>query len=226
VDELITRCMPDYFARHAALGVTDETPLFVLGMDPPCERVGPDGLAMAATRRLADDYRATLRRIGPVAARVTDKLPHNFMWIGLIHLVFPRARIIHRRRHPVDTCLSIYSTQFFRRMSFANDRDDLVWVYRQYDRLMAHWREVLPPDRFIAVEYEELVADREGATRRLIAFCGLDWNESCLRPESNKRVVTTARVWQVCQPVYRGPVERWRNYEPWRGALRELMAQA
>jgi hypothetical protein len=145
------------------------------------------------------------------------------MWIGLIHSVFPRARIIHCRRNPLDTCLSIYFTQFLTRMHFANDRSDLVHEYRQYERLMAHWRTVLPLDRFLEVDYETLVADREAGTRRLIAFCGLDWDQACLRPEDNRRIVRTASVWQARQPVYRSSIGRWRNYEPWLGELRELL---
>ncbi len=253
VDLLIARCTPEYFAQHVGLGVNDETPIFVVGMPrsgttlveqvvsshplvegggerqfwrqrgPIWERSGPDGLATAVTHCLADDYRAELRRVAPGAARVTDKMPHNFLWIGLIHLIFPRARIIHCRRHPVDTCLSIYFTPFRTRMNFASDRADLVWEYRQYERLMAHWRTVLPADRFLEVDYEALVADREVGTRRLIAFCGLDWDDACLHPENNKRAVTTASVWQVRQPVYRSSVERWRNYEPWLRELRELL---
>jgi tetratricopeptide (TPR) repeat protein len=253
VDLLIARCSPDYFTQHAGLGVDDETPVFVLGMPrsgttlveqivsshklvagggelefwlrrgPAWEHAGPDGLTVAATQLLADDYRAELRRVAPDAVRVIDKMPHNFMWIGLIHLVFPRARIIHCRRNPVDTCLSIYFTQFVRRMNFASDRGDLVFEYRQYERLMAHWRAVLSLDRFLEVNYEALVADQEASTRRLIAFCGLDWDDACLRPEANRRTVQTASVWQARQPVYRSSVERWRNYEPWLGELRELL---
>ena len=251
---LIERCTPDYFARHAALGSDDETPLFILGMPrsgttlteqivsshpqvvggdelefwlrrgPDWEHNGPDGLTPPAIGRLAADYRAVLRRIAPDAARVTDKMPHNFMWIGLIHLVFPKARIIHCRRHPADTCLSIYFTHFLRTMSFASDRSDLVHEYRQYERLMAHWRAVLPADRFLEVDYEALTADRESWTRRLIAFAGLEWDDVCLRPEDNERIVKTASVWQARQPVYRTSVARWRNYEPWLGELRALLS--
>ncbi len=256
VDQLIARCTPAYFARHAALGCEDETPVFVLGMPrsgttlveqivsshqevagggeleywirqgPAWEQEGQAAATPAAIGRLAEDYGAELRRIAPSARHVTDKLPHNFMWIGLIHLVFPRARIIHCRRNPVDTCLSIYFTDFLRKMGFASDRDDLVWEYRQYERLMAHWRAVLPPDRFIDVDYESLVADRDSGARRLIAFCGLEWDDACLRPERNARSVTTASVWQVRQPVYRSSVERWRNYAPWLGELRSLLPQS
>jgi tetratricopeptide (TPR) repeat protein len=173
--------------------------------------------------RLADDYGTVLRDIGPAAVRVTDKMPANFLWIGLIHLVFPEARIIHCRRHPVDICLSIYFTQFGSQQNFAYDRGDLVFYYRQYERLMAHWRRVLPPDRFIEVDYEELIADQERVSRRLVAAIGLDWEEACLRPEANLRAIGTASLWQARQPVYDSSVGRWRRYEPWLGEPRRLL---
>lgn len=166
-----------------------------------------------------------LRKIAPDSLRVTDKLPLNLMWIGLIHLVFPRARIIHCRRHPVDTCLSLYFTQFLQRTDFAHDRGDLVFRYREYERLMRHWRDTLPAERFLEVDYAAVVADPEASARRLIEFCGLDWDDACLRPEDNQRVVKTASMWQARQPVYRTSVERWRNYEPWLGELRSLLPE-
>ncbi len=174
-------------------------------------------------RRVADEYLTVLRDLGPDAVRVTDKMPPNFMWIGLIHLLFPKARIIHCKRNPIDTCLSIYSTYFTARMDFSGDRGDLVFFYRQYERLMEHWRNVLPAEVYHETQYEELVNDRELRSRELIAFCGLDWDDACMLPEQNERQVRTASVWQARQPVYKTPVERWRRYEPWLGELRELM---
>jgi Sulfotransferase family len=173
---------------------------------------------------LAAAYLALLRKIGPSATMVTDKLPSNYLRLGLIRLLLPNARIVHCRRDPVDTCLSIYSTLFSSRMDFAGSKADLVFCYRQYVRLMDHWRAILPSERFLEVEYERLIADREVETRRLIAFTGLDWDDACLRPERNDRAVTTASTWQARQPVYGSSVERWRRYEPWLGELRELLA--
>ncbi len=164
-----------------------------------------------------------LRRIGPHAARVTDKSPSNFLWIGLIRSVFPGARIIHCRRHPVDTCLSIYFTNFGTPMPFANDKADLAFYWRHYAELMSHWRTVLSGERFHEVDYEQLVTDPETVTRRLIDFCGLGWDDACLRPEANGRVVRTASMWQVRQPIFRSSIDRWRCYEPWLGELRGLL---
>jgi hypothetical protein len=150
-------------------------------------------------------------------------MPFNFGLLGIIRQIFCRATIVHCRRHPVDTCLSIFVTDFEAPIDFAGDRGSLVFFYRQYQRLMAHWREVLPPEHFIEVDYEDLVADPEPQTRRLVAACGLGWNEACLAPQQNRRRITTASVWQARQPIYRTSVERWRRYEPWLGDLRALL---
>ena len=253
IDRLIARYTRGYFGLHGELGASDEKPVFIIGMPrsgttlveqilsshplvaasgemsfwlrrgPAWENSGPDGLSPPAINGLADDYRAELLRIASDASRITNKMPHNFMWIGLIHLVFPRARIIHCRRHPVDTCLSIYFTYFTQRQTFASDRGNLVFEYRQYQRLMEHWRSVLPSDCFLDVDYEALVADRDAWVRRLVDFCGLDWDDACLQHERNRRAVATASLWQARQPVYRSSVARWRRYEPWLGELRELL---
>lgn len=176
-----------------------------------------------AARALADQYLATLRAISPDAERVTDKMPFNFSRLGLIRQIFPNAVIIHCRRNPVDICLSIYTTLFEAAHSFAADRGDLVAYYRRYERLMAHWRQVLPADRFLDVQYEDLVAAPEPITRRLIAACGLEWDDACLAPHLNTRRIATASLWQARQPIYRTSVARWRRYEPWLGELRSLL---
>jgi tetratricopeptide (TPR) repeat protein len=187
-------------------------------------RIG--SIDMSALSQAAEDYRALLRTFGPTSLRVTDKAPSNYELLWLIRLAFPDARIIHCRRHPLDTCLSIFFTTLVGRHDYAWDRGDLVFQFRQYQRLMDHWRSVLPPDRFTEVDYETLVADRETETRRLIGFPGLEWDDACLAPERNSGVVQTASVWQARQPVYNTSVERWRRYEPWLGELRELLPGA
>ena len=114
-----------------------------------------------ATRRVADDFLATLRAFGAGAKKITDKMPDNFLLLGLIHRVFPNATLIHCRRHPIDTALSILATDFNSPLEYASEPGDLVFFYRQYERMMAHWRKVLPSDRLIEVDYEALVADPE-----------------------------------------------------------------
>lgn len=254
IDRLISRFTCAFFAGNRAIGRDDETPVMVLGMPrsgttlteriiSSHSRVGGGGELdfwnehapawveaetgrLAATAdRLCTDYRRLLRSVAPDAARVTDKMPFNFLWLGLIHLIFPNARIVHCRRNPIDTCLSIYTNLFAMRWEFGSDRGDLAFYYRQYLRLMDHWRSVLPPARLLDVDYEDLTADPEGTARRLIAFCGLDWDPACLQPERNRDAVRTASVWQARQPIYRRSVERWRHYEPWLGELRQLVPE-
>ena len=188
-----------------------------LGADPQ------DGDFLA---KAAEDYHGILRQIDVEALRITDKQPMNFEVIWLIRLAMPRARIIHCRRHPVDTCLSIYFSNFGAVHDYSWNREDLVFYYQQYERLMRHWRKALSPDRFTEVDYETLIADPEAETRRLVFFCGLDWDDACLSPEKNNRVVKSRSYWQVRQPIYTTSTARWRRYEPWLGELRELLPSA
>jgi tetratricopeptide (TPR) repeat protein len=169
------------------------------------------------------DYLRVLRTIAPKAARVTDKMPFNFLWAGLIHVAFPRATIIHCRRAAIDTALSIHQTHFHPILAFPTGGAELVAYFRDYQRLIEHWRSVLPADRFLEVEYEELTSAPEPVIRRIIAACGLMWYDACLRPESNPRAVKTPSKWQTRQPIYRTSVARWRRYEPWLGPLRALV---
>jgi len=169
------------------------------------------------------DYLGVLRAIAPKAARVTDKMPFNFLWAGLIHLAFPRAIIIHCRRAAVDTALSIHQTHFHPGLAFPTGGAELVAYFRSYERITDHWRSVLPADRFIEVDYENLTSAPEPVIRRIIGACGLAWHDACLRPESNPRAVKTPSKWQTRQPIYRTSVARWRRYEPWLGPLRALV---
>jgi tetratricopeptide (TPR) repeat protein len=169
------------------------------------------------------DYLDLLHAIAPRAARVTDKMPFNFLWAGLIHLAFPRATIIHCRRAAVDTALSIHQTHFLPSLAFPTGGAELVAYFRDYQRLIDHWRSVLPADRFIEVDYEDLTRAPEPVIRRIIAACGLAWHDACLRPESNPRAVRTPSKWQARQSIYRSSVARWQRYEPWLGPLRALV---
>jgi hypothetical protein len=186
-------------------------------------RAGPAGSEAPFLAQAVADYLAVLRAVGPKAARVTDKMPFNFLWAGLIHLAFPRATIIHCRRAAIDTALSIHQTLFHPGLAFPTGGSKLVAYFRSYQRLTDHWRKVLPADRFIEVEYEDLTRDPEPEIRRIIAGCGLPWEDACLRPERNPRAVKTPSKWQTRQPIYRHSVERWRRYEPWLGPLSALL---
>ncbi len=163
-------------------------------------------------RGLARDHLACLRRLAPDAQRITDKLPHNFLRLGLIRLLFPGARIIHCVRDPRDTCLSCYFQELNDSHPYAHDLEHLGIYYSQYRRLMAHWRRVLDPPMF-ELRYEALIEHPEAMSRALVDFCGLPWDERCLRFYESKRVVTTLSYDQVRHPIYRGSLGRWRNYE-------------
>ncbi|HUI17786.1 MAG TPA: sulfotransferase, partial [Alphaproteobacteria bacterium] len=145
------------------------------------------------------------------AVRVTDKLPFNFQRIGLLALLLPRAQIIHCRRDPYDTCLSCYFQDFQERHTFAYEFERLGKYYREYERLMAHWRSVLP-HAMLEVPYEALVADPEPWCRRILAHCGLPWDERALSFFATDRAVRTASYWQVRQPIYASSVGRWKHY--------------
>ncbi len=147
------------------------------------------------------------------ADRFTDKLPGNFKFAGLIHLALPKARIIHVQRNPVDTCFSCFSTLFGAEQDFAYELGELGRYYRAYERLMDHWRQVLPQNVMLDVQYEDVVADIETQARRLVAHCGLEWDDACLAFHASERPVYTASAAQVRQPLYGGAVERWRPYE-------------
>lgn len=174
-------------------------------------------------QELANDFLRILEEKGPNAKRVTDKSPVNFWHIGPILLALPNAKIIHVKRHPVDNCLSIFMTKLAYPPGFAYRPEDLVFGYRGYQRLMAHWREVVPGDRLLEIRYEDLVQDQEATARKLIQFCGLPWHDACLSPEQTSGEIRTASLWQARQPIYKSSVERWRRYEPWLGAFRELL---
>ena len=176
-----------------------------------------DGLSLSteALGCAATDYLMKLREIGNGRKHVTDKLPHNYALLGLIHAALPNAKIIHVSRNPIDNCLSIYTTAYQRPPVFAHNRDNIVFAYREYQRLMAHWRKVIPASSLLEVRYEDLISDRSRVTQQMIEFSGLDWDESCLHHEANTRVVRTPSLWQVRQPIYKTSVERWKKFEPW-----------
>jgi tetratricopeptide (TPR) repeat protein len=179
-------------------------------------------LSLPARRKLAEDYLRLIERRCPNALRVVDKTPANSDLVGVIHTVFPNARIIRMRRNPIDTCLSCYFQNFSTGMAFTLDLADLADYYRTHQRLMNHWCRVLPPGMILEVPYEELVADQEAWTRKILEFIGLEWDERCLAFHQTKRSVVTASAWQVRQKIYRQSVERWRNYEKFIGPLKGL----
>ena len=171
------------------------------------------GLTQADLGVLGERYVAGLAERNPDAARITDKMPGNFLAVGFIHLILPRARIIHVKRNPVDTCLSGWSRLFSRGQLQSYDLSELGAYYRGYARLMDHWHSVLPPGTILDVNYEDLVADNETQARRLIDHCGLTWDDACLEFHKTERSIRTASVTQVRQPIYSSSVARWKHYE-------------
>ncbi len=217
-----TTLVEQILASHPKVGAGGELRFWPERMGPVRRRQAAR-LDPAAERDAAQAYPALLGEIAPGAARVTDKMPFNFQFLGHLNRLLPQARFIHCRRNPIDTALSNYVTRFAAPHDFSTDRADLVYYYREYERLMAHWRAILPADRFLEIDYEALVADPETVSRRMVAFCGLDWDDACLAFHETDRPIQTASAWQARQPVYRSSAERWRRYEPWLGELRALL---
>jgi tetratricopeptide (TPR) repeat protein len=171
-------------------------------------------------RDLGQRYLSEIGRLAPAAGRITDKMPSNFIFAGLIHLALPNAAIIHAVRDPGDTCLSCFSKLFAADQNHTYDLAELGRYYRHYRNLMAHWHDILPPGRILDVRYEDLIADLEGQARRIVAHCGLDWDPHCLAFHDTERPVRTASATQVRQPIYNSSIGRSRPYEPFVGPLR------
>jgi tetratricopeptide (TPR) repeat protein len=171
------------------------------------------------------EYIVGLKQRAPKAKHITDKMPANFFAVPLIHLMLPNAKIIHVNRNPVDTCLSCFTRLFNRKQEHTYDLAELGRYYTDYARLMEHWREVLPPGTFYDVQYENIVANQESEARKLLAYCGLEWDAACLDFHKTKRQVRTASVTQVRQPIYTTSVERWRKYEKFLGPLLEQLGE-
>jgi hypothetical protein len=182
----------------------------------------PENLDLLSAKILegwGGDYVKRLSQYDATALRITDKMPANYMALGLIHLMLPQAKIIHVKRNPIDTCVSCFTRLFNRHQEATYDLVELGQHYVRYSELMKHWKEVLPPGSFIEVDYEAIVDNIEEQARRLVEGCGLEWDEGCLSFYCSKRAVRTASLTQVRQPIYRGSVERWRHYESYLGPL-------
>jgi tetratricopeptide (TPR) repeat protein len=246
VDEITETYGADWLAAARDRGDPSTKPVFVVGMlrsgtslleqmlasHPDADgagelsywgeaaaRIGAAGLAGAAPLGLlAQDY---LSQLGP-ASRVVDKMPANFMHLGLIGAALPNARILHMRRNPIDTCLSIYFQHFEPTLTYANDLNDLADYYRRYELLMAHWRRTLHDGAVLDVDYEALVSEPRTVMEAVLDFIGLPWSERCLEPHRTQRTIITASKWQARQKISAGSVGRWRNYEPFVGPLLPL----
>jgi len=181
--------------------------------------LAPDGAAQKSPQALTSDeaqsisteYLTFIQGLSPSSARIVDKLPHNFLHVGMIGLLFPNARIIHCTRDPIDNCLSCFFNTFNERHGYNTDLRTLGLYYREYHRLMQHWTALLP-GQIYECNYETMIADQEAESRRLIDFLGLPWDDACLRFYETDRSVTTPSRWQVRQPIYKTSVKRWKKY--------------
>ncbi len=224
-----TTLLEQTLARHPAVfGAGERSDVTRMVQALPGQVAGsapyPACVADADPQVLEVFARQYLDRVGgldPSAERVIDKQPTNFRFAGLIALLFPGARFVHCRRDPIDTALSCFFQNFTNGQEYSFDMDDLVHFHQGYETLMAHWVDVLP-NAMLEVDYEAMVADPEGVSRRLIDFCGLGWDDAVLDSGSGGGSVQTASKWQVRQPVYTSSLARWQHYEAHLGPLRDL----
>ncbi|MHB1422114.1 MAG: tetratricopeptide repeat-containing sulfotransferase family protein [Gemmataceae bacterium] len=193
------------------------------GSDGVCEQRAFDILKRidaAKVRTVAETHLRKLQGINASAERVTDKMPDNYQYLGFLNLLFPKARLLHCRRDPRDVAVSCWITQF-QQIPWTNDQEQIVSRFTQYRRIMAHWKRVLPAP-ILDVDYEDMVEDLEGTARRVLDFCGLDWQPACLNFHHTERPIRTASLAQVRQPIYKRSVARWKHYQT---ALQSLFAR-
>jgi tetratricopeptide (TPR) repeat protein len=176
-------------------------------------------------KKIAQLYTKSVWELSPDSKWITDKMPANFLYIGMIHIAFPNAKIIHAMRDPLDTCFSCYARLFNDTMDIAYDLETLGRYYVMYRQLMAHWHQVLPEGTILDLSYEEMVADSEGQTRRILNYVGLPWDDRCLEFYKNERLVKTASLAQVNKPIYKSSVERWRHFAKHLHPLIELVKE-
>jgi len=185
-----------------------------------------DDLDRATLDRIGHRYLGHLRRLARDAERIVDKHLENYLYLGVIAMLFPRARVIHCRRDPMSVCFSIYTLPLSPAgHPYSTDLRNLGLQYREYERVMEHWRAALPIP-MLEVQYEELIADQESHSRRLIDFCGLEWDDACLRFHDSGRDVATASFDQVRQPIYTSSLKRYESYDRHLGPLKEALGIA
>lgn len=223
--ETILASHPEVFGAgelHDLLRIANQPKLGVQSEGFP---LSMQGLTRDDLTKMGARYIAGLRKHSASARKITDKMPANFMALGLIHLMLPNAKIIHVKRNAADICLSMFTKNFNNSQYHSYDLVELGRFYVNYAKLMEHWRQVLPEGSFCEVQYEDLVADPEVQSRRLVEFCGLAWDDACLTPHKTERTVKTASVTQVREPVYTSSVERWRRYEKHLRPLLETLGE-
>ncbi len=217
-----TTLVDQIISSHPTVSSAGELPFWSQFADVTLNSWIENGLDLSRIEVLANEYLKQLHRMAPGNPRTTDKMPINFDYLGLIHAAFPRAKFVHVKRNPLDTCLSIYTTHFGAGPPFAYNKRNIVDHYRHYLSTMEYWKQLLPVGALCEVEYEELIGDPEPNIRELIGFLNLDWSEECLNHDKQQSKIMTPSRWQARQPIYRSSKDRWRRYEPWLGELLEL----
>ena len=229
-----TTLIEQMLASHPGVFGAGETLAFhdavqqVISPHGPSSHAFPEAVATLPAeqlRRIGEHYLRHMTALAPKADKITDKALGNFVFAGLIHMALPNARIIHACRNPVDTCLSCFSKLFAGELLYTYDLGELGRYYRSYAKLMEHWRRALPDGVMLDVQYETLVHDFETQARRIVAFCGLDWDDRCLAFHQTQRPVRTASATQVRKPIYGTSVGRGRSYEAELGPLFEELRQ-
>jgi tetratricopeptide (TPR) repeat protein len=225
---LIEQILASHGQVHGAgeLTLIRETALAIAAADPESHEFPEclDALPLRGANQRAERFLSAVNSLNPAAHFIIDKMPQNYLYMGVIATLFPDCHVIHCTRDPVDTCLSCYLTHFTMGHEFAEDLKDVGEYYVQYRRLIAHWRDVLHYP-MIEVRYEDVVSDLEGQTRRLLELLGLPWDPHCLEFHKTQRYVTTASTHQVRRPLYANSVGRWRNYEKHLSPLREALSR-
>ncbi len=173
-------------------------------------------------RQFGEKYLADTRIYRTGKPRFIDKMPNNFRHIGLIHLILPNARIIDARREPMACCFSNFKQLFASGQEFTYSIDDIARYYRMYEAQMEHWNAVLP-GKILKVQHEDVVEDLEGNVRRLLDYCGLEFEPACLEFYKTERSVRTASSEQVRQPIFKEGLDQWRNFEPWLEPLKSAL---
>jgi hypothetical protein len=179
-------------------------------------------LNLQQCQELGEEYLQRARVQRGAAPFFIDKMPNNFAHIGLIQLILPRAKIIDARRHPMAACFSGYKQLFASGQRFSYSLRDIGEYYRDYVALMDHWDKALP-GKVLRVEYEDVVADTEPQVRRILDYCALPFEDSCLNFHQTERAVRTASSEQVRQPIYQSGLQQWRHFEPWLGELKTAL---
>jgi hypothetical protein len=221
-EEIIEVFDREFLERHAGQGFESVAPIFVVGLPRSGSTLVEQILAshsqvegtqeLPVLGRLATSIGRYRRDRKHYPHTVRDKLPNNFSHVGLIHLILPNAKIINARRHPFDSCLGAYKQLFAKGQDFTYDMTELAVYYRKYHETMQHWHRVLP-GKVLDVHYEETVIDIETQVRRILAHCGLPFEEACVRFHETDRPVKTASSEQVRQPIYTRALGYWRHYE-------------